>query len=577
MKTLKMLAFVSLLISETFTQQSAITPQEIYEKSQNSVVFIVTYDENGSLKSYGSGVIISEDGLVYTNYHVINGYDRIEIRNGKTVYTQVVITGFNPLFDAALLRISTDDKFPDYIKTNESTPTVGEVIYALGNPQGYTKTLSQGLISGIRELDGVRQIQYTASISPGSSGGALFNVSGELIGITASTLKTGQNLNFAIPINYFNNIAPIDCSDTSQIKNMQLLFDVYNNKGTYEEYRRFESIQSYLSNINTNVNSYILVSEIFKKFSRNDSAAVYLTKAIDIDPSNKLLYKLRGDAYSMTPESDSAIADYNTAISIDSDFIEAYIGRALLYEISRDDYRKAASDYTKVISIDPNYNYLYTYRSNCFLSLGDTTRALQDLDKSFGFDQKYDYNYFKRAQLYTDLKMFDEAIWDYTEAIKLNPNEPNYYFSRAILYSKTGQNLLAIEDYKTYSKYNEDYDYAYNNMAYSYMGDNDYANAEKYFNKSLSVNPRHLDSYLGLSIMNHRLGNIKETVKYMYKAIKLESRLQYGMKGVEELEKNNWFWDDNEKADMKKIFKIMKIDSREVIKKNPKVKAKNAN
>jgi tetratricopeptide (TPR) repeat protein len=577
MKTLIALVLFSGFYNTLFSQNVNPTAQQIYEKSQNSVVFIVTYDENGALKSYGSGVIISEDGLIYTNYHVIAGYDRIEIRNGKTVYTQIVITGFNPLFDAAVLKISTDSKFTDYIKTNESIPTIGEVVYALGNPQGYTKTLSEGLVSGIREVEGNNQIQITASISPGSSGGALFNSYGELIAITCSTNTQGQSLNFAHPIRYFNNIAPIDHNDTLQIKNMQLLFDVYNNKGTYDEYRRFESIQSYLANTNTNVNSYILASEIFKKFSRNDSAAVYLSKAIELDPSNKLLFKLRGDAYGMTTESDSAIADYNIAISMDSDFIEAYIGRALLYEISLDDYRKAASDYTKVISIDPDYSYLYTYRSNCFLSLGDTTRALQDLNKSLGFDQKFDYIYFKRAQLYTDLNMFEEAIRDYTEAIKLNPNEPNYYFERAILYSKTGQNILAIEDYKTYSKYHEDYDFAYNNMAYSYMADSDYVNAEKYFNKSLSVNPGHLDSYLGLAIMNHRLGNIKETVKFMYKAMKLESLLNYGMKGIEELEKKNWFWDVGEKADMKEIFKIMGVDSRDVVKKTHKVKAKNAN
>lgn len=575
-----MLAFVSIFTSQLLAQQTDLTPEQIYNNTQNSVVFIVVYDKDGSLLSYGSGVIISEDGLVYTSYHVIDYYDRIEIRNGSTVYNQVAIAGFNPLFDAAVLKIMTEDNFPDYIKTAESLPNVGEVVYALGNPQGYTKTLSQGLISGIRDEGGINQIQYTASTSPGSSGGAIFNASGELLGITCSTNTLGQNLNFAVPVKYYQNIATINNSDLTQKNSIQHIFDVFNNKGSQKDYDHFESVQNYLTNIQPNVNSYLLVSELFKKFSRNDSSVIYLTKAIELEPQNALLYRLRGDAYSMISVNDSSIVDYNTALSIDPNYIDAYLGRALLYELSLNDYRKAAADYTQIINISPEYNYLYTYRSTCFLNLGDTVRALQDLNKSFSFDQKLDYNYSKRAKLYTDLKMYYEAIWDYTEAIKLNPTNSDYYFSRGILYSKTGQNYLAIDDYNTYYKYDDD-EMAYNNIAYGYLAENDYENAERYFNKSLFANNRHLVSYLGLSILNFRQGNIKKTLLNMSKAIEINPLLDYGISGIAELEKQSWFWDDSEKSDFKKIFRMMGIKSRKIKHKdnktNNKVRADDAN
>lgn len=578
MKSVKMLAFVSILISRIFAQQ-AFSPQEIYEKSQNCIVFIVTYDKTGALQSYGSGVIVSEDWLVYTNHHVINGYNRIELRNGAKVYNEISVVGFNPLFDAAILKIASNDIFSNYIKTNDSMPNVGEVIYALGNPQGYTKTLSTGLISGLRESEGVSQIQYNASISPGSSGGALLNIFGELIGITCSTNTTGQNLNFAIPVSYFRNISLVNYNDSSNVNNLSLLFNIYNNKATYDNYRTFDAVQKYLEQTSPSVNNYILISEIYKKFSRNDSAVIYLSKALELEPQNKLLYKLRGDALSMVSESDSAIGDYNIAISIDTNFIPAYLGRALLYEISLNDYDRAASDYSRIIGIDPDYSYLYTYRSNCFLSLGDTSRALEDLNKTFSFDQKFDYNYSKRAELYTNLKMYDEAIWDYTEAIRLNPTNPDYYFRRAILYSKTGQNLLAIDDYRAYNKFGEG-DMAYNNMAYGYLAEGDYEDAERYFNKSLLENNRHLDSYLGLSILNYRQGKIKKMQLNMCKAMDINSLLEFGMPGIAEMEKQGWFWDENEKSDFKKIFKLMGIKSRKVDnhnRNNNKVKADNAN
>jgi tetratricopeptide (TPR) repeat protein len=559
-----------------FSQDLGLSAREIYEKSQNSIVFINTYDVNGSLLSYGSGVVISEDGLVYTNFHVVDGYTRIVIRNQNIVYTQIAVCGFLPLYDAAILKIKTEKSFPDYIKTNQTLPVIGEVIYAIGNPQGYTKTLSEGLISGLREIDGVKQLQYTASISPGSSGGALFNGKGELIGITSSSIKSGQNLNFAIPIHYFNSIPTVDYKDSSQLNNMQQLFASFNNMGTLEDYRSFESIHRFVSKTEPSVNCYLLASEFFKKFSTSNSSAAYLTKAIELDTGNKLLYKLRGDAYSMLFENDSSISDYNKAIIIDPYYIEAYIGRALVYENSLNDFRKAADDYTKVIDINPEYNYLFTYRSNCFLSLGDTSRAIQDLDKSFSFDQKYDYNYYKRARLYKDLEMYEEAIDDYTEAIKLNPNEPDYFLERAILYSKTRQNWPAIDDYKTYSKFYPESELPYNNSAYSFMSENDFETAEKYFNKSLSFDPKHIDSYIGLAILSYRQRKIMETLRNMYMAIQIEPLLENGINGIIELETKGWFWNENEKSDMKEIFKLMRIEPGNNKKQLRTVKAKSA-
>jgi len=85
---------------------------------------------------------------------------------------------------------------------SSSTAQVGDTVYSLSNPLGLPRTLSQGIISGIRQLDGYQLLQITAPISPGSSGGPLFNTKGEVIGITAAALEGGQSLNFAIPIDY---------------------------------------------------------------------------------------------------------------------------------------------------------------------------------------------------------------------------------------------------------------------------------------------------------------------------------------------------------------------------------------
>lgn len=88
---------------------------------------------------------------------------------------------------------------------------VGEPVVAIGNPYGWENTISDGLISGIREIEDLKLLQITTPISPGSSGGALFNMKGEVIGITTIGSEWGaQNLNFAIPINYLRTMIEKD-------------------------------------------------------------------------------------------------------------------------------------------------------------------------------------------------------------------------------------------------------------------------------------------------------------------------------------------------------------------------------
>jgi hypothetical protein len=103
--------------------------------------------------------------------------------------------------DIAILKIKQIDLKALRVGSSNAAQ-VGDTVYSLSNPLGLQGTLSQGIISGIRQLDGYRLLQITAPISHGSSGGPLFNTNGEVIGITAAVLEGGQSLNFAIPIDY---------------------------------------------------------------------------------------------------------------------------------------------------------------------------------------------------------------------------------------------------------------------------------------------------------------------------------------------------------------------------------------
>ena len=177
------------------------------------VVLIQTYDSNGNELGQGSGFIISKDGDVVTCYHVMRGYSTAKVTTADEKKFQVRnVTALNKSDDLARISLSAADYNFTNLSLNTTTPDVGQEIVAIGGPLGLEKTVSQGIVSAIRN----NTIQITAPISPGSSGGPVFNMRGEVIGIVSSQMKSGQNLNFAIPANLIQKMQPTSSKQLSR-------------------------------------------------------------------------------------------------------------------------------------------------------------------------------------------------------------------------------------------------------------------------------------------------------------------------------------------------------------------------
>ncbi|MFB1040085.1 MAG: trypsin-like peptidase domain-containing protein, partial [Polaribacter sp.] len=162
----------------------------------------------------GSGVIISADGYIVTNNHVIDGASELEITlNNKKKY-KAVLVGSDASNDIALLKIEATTNFPYVPFANSDNIKIGEWVLAVGNPYNLTSTVTAGIVSAKgRDLEGNRNIesfiQTDAAVNPGNSGGALVNGRGELIGInTAISTKTGSFIgySFAVPSNIAKKI-----------------------------------------------------------------------------------------------------------------------------------------------------------------------------------------------------------------------------------------------------------------------------------------------------------------------------------------------------------------------------------
>jgi serine protease Do len=160
-------------------------------------------------RSLGSGVIVTEDGYILTNAHVVDGADEIKVAlaDDKTVYEAKVV-GTDPHTDVAVIKME-GKKFPAITVTDSDLVEVGDVVLAIGNPFGVGQTVTMGIVSakgraGMGIVDYEDFIQTDASINPGNSGGALVDAAGRLVGINQSIISRSggnQGIGFSIPIN----------------------------------------------------------------------------------------------------------------------------------------------------------------------------------------------------------------------------------------------------------------------------------------------------------------------------------------------------------------------------------------
>jgi serine protease Do len=174
-----------------------MTPKQIAEAASPSVVRIET--PNGM----GTGFVVWQDGRIVTNLHIIAGAGEARvILHDKRTFTEIEVLAADRAHDLAILRIPV--KNLPTLRTGDSTVLkAGDRVVAIGNPMGLETTVTDGLISAVRQIDPkLTLLQISAPISPGSSGGPLFNERGEVIGVTTLFSAEGQNLNFAVPVEY---------------------------------------------------------------------------------------------------------------------------------------------------------------------------------------------------------------------------------------------------------------------------------------------------------------------------------------------------------------------------------------
>jgi len=360
-----------------------------------STVIVFTYDDKGEFLQLGSGFFISQSGDIITNYHVLQRASSAEIKtsDGKT-YPITYIVAEDEQNDIIRLSVDIPSKYVRPLSLSKTIPEVGERIIVYGSPLGLEKTVSDGIVSAIREVPAYgKVIQITAPVSLGSSGSPVLNMNGEVIGIATFQMIEGQNLNFAIP--------------SEKIKNLEIGVPKYDWGNIKEKMEK---------------NDGILKKATYYLFQKDYKNALPYFKEIAKKGSNDFrIYFAIGYCNHRLGFFEEAIEAYKKAIIINPSFVEAYINLGCVYGVLEfyDEQLKVCKE---AIQIDPN-------NAEAYLFLGNAYSSLSYLDANFFI-------------------LLDEAIKAYKQAIWIDPDYPEAHFMLGASYSILGDMHSAINEYK---------------------------------------------------------------------------------------------------------------------------------
>jgi Flp pilus assembly protein TadD len=337
-------------VFETARAQQSHQPSEslpeLVRRVKPSVVAILTYDAKGETLLSGSGFFI-RPGQVLTNLHVIEGARRVEVKTleGKgRIYPSSGVLDFDEEADLAVLSVDVPHERTRVTDLTNSLPEEGESVFVIGNPLRLEGSVSDGIVSAVREVPNLGKIiQTTAPISHGNSGSPVFNLRGQVIGIVTVKVTNGQNINLALAsarlsalrpdkLTTFYALATRSRSTPGGEASAEWWYKNGLNSlwlGNYDG-----ALGSFEQVVNKNPNrveAWIQVGYCKVKQGKMSDAIRAYKQALRLRPSSVETYNKLGDAYYYASNFDEAIAAYKQAARLRPDLGEAFYNLGMAY------------------------------------------------------------------------------------------------------------------------------------------------------------------------------------------------------------------------------------------------------
>src|SRR5579884_1461952 len=398
-------------------QKPLLSAQQVFKRVSPSVMVVESLNARGAVVAFGSGVV-SAPGCVITNRHVIeDGVSFRVVHSARKWPAQLMKV--DPDHDLAELSVAGLDA-PAVTVLDSSKLEVGETVFAIGAPEGLELTISEGLISGLRDFDKGRVIQTSAAISPGSSGGGLFDTQGRLVGITTFYLKEGQSLNFALPAEWTTalNRRPASPSPTSRESSRAFWALVWFEVGCKAE-----------------------------EAGRHAEAVTAYKEALRLKPDDEAAWFDLGAAYGLLGQYDKAVSASQEAIRLKPDDAAAWLSLGVAYhDLGR--YDKAVSAEQEAIRLKPDDERAWFSLGAAYGLLGQYDKAVSAYQEALRLKPDDERAWFELGLAYGLLGQYDKAVSAYQEALRLKPDDEAAWFELGLAYHALGQQSEVLKVYE---------------------------------------------------------------------------------------------------------------------------------
>lgn len=344
-----------LAVSSAFCLHSTLavadTPEQIFEKVSPSVVVVDIFDSRDEYIGQGSGVVI-RPGQVITNCHVAKRGKSSQVRQSGKSYS-ATLQYADPSRDLCQLHAPDLPAPPAELNTARKLK-VGQRVYAVGAPEELELTLSEGLISSLRPHEDSEYIQNSAAISLGSSGGGLFNDRGQLIGITTFYHAEGQNLNFALPIDWVNEL-PKRAQNAALTANKS--GTVWLNRVVTLEQKKdwpgmLKLAQQWVKSEPINADAWFSLGIAHKNMKQYEQAIKAYRTALRIQPEYSDAWNNLGNIHNKIKQYEQAVLAYQEALRAEPDFAASWNNLGIAYSNLKQ-HKLAISAYQEAVRIEP--------------------------------------------------------------------------------------------------------------------------------------------------------------------------------------------------------------------------------
>jgi len=418
---------------------------DLVRRIKPSAVAIETFDSRGEKLSRGSGFFVAPDRVV-TNRHVIDNAFRAEVHSyNGSVYVVKGVIAVDAEGDLALLRVDAPPNQVRPLVLDKTSPQEGESIVVIGNPFGLEGSVTNGIVSAVRDIPTFgRIIQITAPISPGSSGSPVVNMQGQVIGVATLQITGGQSVNFAIP-----------SERISQLQSGALL-SLSDLVATTGRNKRAKAVQSFRDGLS------------FLSKDDCENALPYFEKAVESDNNYAEAWAQSGFCKEKLGRHTEAIEASRRAVNLRPS-AESYFNIGLAnYYLKQ--YRDAAESYRQSIKLDP-YNAADAYYGLglVYRDWGRPDDEIQAYKQAIRLKQDFTSAYERLGSRYLKSKKYVEAIEVYKQISILKPGDANAPNSMGEAYLEMGKFAEAVEAFRQAIRLKPDFGKAYYNLGRSQL------------------------------------------------------------------------------------------------------------